>query len=364
MAMTGRLPKTVLWLVPLALVAALALASCGPARPAEKEKVTVGYIPILICAPIYVALDKGYFEQEGLEVTLERLAGGADMLTQTAAGNFDVGTGGIGVAAFNAFAQGLDFKIVAPLHAERPPMTTPLVASKKLMDSGEVKTIQDLRGKKVAINARGAATEYWLDAALRKGGLTINDIQLEAIPFNVAVAALQEGSIAASMLGEPFATQAVQQGIGVILTNDFLEFATPTAVYYNGNFMKERRDVAERFLVAYLKAARDLYGDGWRKEENLRIIEKYTGVQLDVIKASAPPYHDPNGVVNLDDLQRQQEFFKNQGLLTYISDASQRETLQRMGALRSDGLIDVAKMVDNSFVQKAVSKLGQFQAPR
>lgn len=72
------------------------------AAPRELKDVTAGYIPILIDAPFFVGIEKGYFAKEGPNLKLERLAGGADMLVQTAAGNFDIGSGGIGAAVFNA----------------------------------------------------------------------------------------------------------------------------------------------------------------------------------------------------------------------------------------------------------------------
>ena len=88
------------------MLAAASCASTGPAttNPTVPAKLTIGYVPILIYAPFYIAKEKGYFQEAGLDATLEPLAGGADMLIQTAAGNFDVGAGGIGAAVFNAVA--------------------------------------------------------------------------------------------------------------------------------------------------------------------------------------------------------------------------------------------------------------------
>jgi len=324
----------------------LAVVSCSSSRPAttsptEPTKVTAGYVPILIYAPFYIAKDKGYFQEASLDVTLEPLAGGADMLIQTAAGNFDVGAGGIGAAVFNAVAGGTQVRIVAPLHAERPPMTTALVTSKKAYDSGQITKISDLKGKKVAINARGAATEFWLDAALKKGGLTINDIDLIALAFPDIPAALDNGAIAGAMLAEPLTTLSEQKGIVKVLSDDFLNNVQPTAVYFNPRFAAEKRAAGEAFLVAYLRAARDLNGDGWKKPENLAIINKYTRVPNEIIAAARAPYHDPNGTVNITDLQKQQEFFAAQKQLTYTK------------------MLDISSFVDTSFAKKAVQILGK-----
>ncbi len=299
-------------------------AAPGTTRaPKEIKDVTVGYIPILIDAPFFVGIEKGYFRAEGINLKLERLAGGADMLVQTAAGNFSIGSGGIGAAVFNAAGASIKdkkdvpFEIVAPLHSEKPPVTTPMVVSKARFDSGEITKVSDLKGKKVSINARGAATEYWLDRALASGGLAYRDITLMTVPFQDVAAALQNKSIDAAMLGEPFTTLGEDNGLVKVLTEDFINGDQPTGVYWNREWAKKNPDLSEGFLRAYLKAVSDLENGGWQDPAILAILEKYTQVPADVIKRSARPYNDPSGKLNLDSFRKQEAFFRAQGLLTY-----------------------------------------------
>jgi len=162
-------------------------------------------------------------------------------------------------------------RIVAPLHAEKPPLATPLVVGKKAFDEGRIKTIADLKGKKVAINAPGAATEYWLEKALNAGGLTSKDVEVVNIPFQNVAEALDSGAISGAMLGEPFATQGVHDGQVHVLNNSFLDGDQPTAVYYNSDWAAKHPQLAEGFMVAYLKAIRDLERGGWRDPATLAI---------------------------------------------------------------------------------------------
>lgn len=283
--------------------------------------VTMGYIPIMIFAPVFVGIERGYFEEEGIQLDLQRLEGGADMLVQTAAGNFDIGAGGVGVAIFNAAASALKengevpFEIVAPLHSERPPVTTPLVVSKRRYEAGEITSIADLEGKKVSINARGAATEYWLDRALRSGGLTINDIQLTEVGFSDVAAALDNGSIDGAMLGEPLVTLNKDSGLVQVLADDFVDGDQPTAVYWNRGWAEKNPDLAEGFLSAYGKAVQDLNDGGWDDPEIQAIIEQYTQVPADVVARAAHPFEDEE--LNLEGFHAQEAFFRDQGLLTY-----------------------------------------------
>src|SRR5947209_6229763 len=237
------------------LVVALVLAACGGSKSADAPtKLTVGYIPVMVDAPLYIGIEKGYFKQENLDIKLAPLAGGTDIITQTATGNFDVALGGLGVATFNALAKNIGIKVVAPLHSETPPVVTPLVVSKKVYDSGQIRSVADLKGKKVSINAAGSATEYWLARALEKGGLKLSDVQVEYIAFPDVPAALENGAIAAAMLGEPLVTQARDKGQIQVLSDDFISGFFPTIVLYNTKFATDKKTAAQGFMNAYIKA--------------------------------------------------------------------------------------------------------------
>src|SRR5688572_27935181 len=107
-------------------------------------KVRLSYVPMMIFAPLFVANERGYFREEGIEVELSPVQGGSDSVVQLAAGNFDVAVGGAGAGLFNAAQRGVKFTIVAPMHSEKPPLTSPLVISAKRTD--EFKTVADLKG--------------------------------------------------------------------------------------------------------------------------------------------------------------------------------------------------------------------------
>lgn len=312
--------------------------------PAELKKITVGFIPVLIFAPVMLAHDKGYFADHGLDVQLEPLAGGSDMVVLTANGDFDIGLGGTGPAFFNAVDRGIALKLIAPLHFERGKAATPLVVSKKRFDSGEITTPGDLKGKKVAVNARGA-TEYWLDTALRTDGLTIDDIDLQTLPFPDVPAALDSGALDGAMLGEPLVTQAEKKGLVVRLDADFPEDFQPTFVWVNPDFATKTPELATGFMAGMLQGCRDLWGDDWDSDENLAILEQYTKVPPDLIREASRTWCEPNGDIHAEDLNTLQTFFAGRGLLEY------------------DTPLDVEKIIDRSFAEEAVKMIGRFEQP-
>ncbi|RIK54672.1 MAG: hypothetical protein DCC57_06440 [Chloroflexi bacterium] len=321
---------------------ATAAASAAPAASSAGDLplVRVGHVPVTIYAPLFIAAEKGYFEEEGMRVELLPVEGGTENVVQVAAGNFDVAGGGIGAGMLNAVARDIEFEIVAPLHTERPPLTSPLVVSKARYDSGELTQVADLAGKKVSTNSKGAATEYWLWRALQQGGLDFPDVEVLGVGFREVAAALESGSLDAGILGEPLTTLAEDQGLVTRLSDDFIDNFTSTVIYYNKDWSAANPELAQGFVKAFIRGARDLNGDAWYDEANLAIIEKYTGVPADVIKRASRSYHDPNGQVPLDDLMELQRFFRAEGQLSYEED------------------IDLSQFVNTSYAEAAVQALG------
>lgn len=290
-------------------------ATNAPAAPAASSTtIRLGYVPVMIYAPLFVAAERGYFSDEGLKVELTPVQGGSDSVVQLAAGNFDAAVGGAGAGLFNAAARGVKFTIVAPMHQERPPVSSPLVISAKR--KGEITSVADLKGKKVSINATGAATEYWLAQALAKGGLTMNDIKLTSVAFRDVPAALDNGSLDAAILGEPLVTINKDKGVVAVLSDDFINGFSSTFLYMGEPLLKQNPDAARGFMRAYLRACRDLQGS-YMNKDIAAIIEKYTKTPADVVMRSAIAQYDPNGRVSTDDLKTLQDYFMQRGELEY-----------------------------------------------
>jgi NitT/TauT family transport system substrate-binding protein len=343
---------------PMGLAAQDSSLNCAPSAPASPvpvadepvslpevevpdgaTEVTFGYIPVSIFAPVFVAYEKGYFAEQGLDVTLEQLPGGSDMVLLTSTGDMDMAIGGIGPAYWNAAEQGLPVEIVAPGHMESNTVASPLMISKKACEDGSITNIADLKGKKVAVNAPGA-TELWLDIALESGGLSIEDVDLQYMSFPDAVVALDSGALDASIIGEPLATKAEQDGLAVRLAPEFaVEGIQPTMIFGNKEWMAENPEAAAGVIAGYLRASRDLT-ENFNDPANLAIIEEYTGVPVDLIAASVKPVYSTDGEINQASLTQLQTFFRERGLLDYDTD------------------LDPATMVNGQYVEDALELVG------
>jgi NitT/TauT family transport system substrate-binding protein len=320
--------------------ASATVVSTSASSPAgDLTTIKVGFVPVTVFAPIFVAQDLGYYAEEGLNVDLEPFPGGSDPVVLTASGQLDAAFVGVGPAFWNGAAQGLPIKIIAPGHAEGDPVATPLMISKKSCDEGTITSVADLKGKKVSVNARGA-TEYWLNAALETGGLTINDIDLQVLPFPDAVAALDSGAVDAAMVGEPLATKAEQDGIAVRLASSFdVQDVQPTAIIGNENWMTEHPDQAEAFVTGYMRASKLLAEGGLNDPTVQAIIEKYTGVPADLVAESVHPVFSADGLIAFDGLSKLQSFFRERDQLEYDTD------------------LDPHTLADETFVMSAMAEI-------
>ena len=280
--------------------------------------VKIGYIPSDSFAVLYLMADR-YLIPGGINVQLVRLPGGAEITTQVATGQLQVGGAGMGAAGFNAVAAKLPLEFIAPLHFG---YFEDYFTVRRATWGTAVKRIADLKGRPVALNTRGAAVEWMLDQVLRRDGITIKDVQVKIMPFPDMVPALESGAVDAAILTEPFPTLAEEKGVAVRpLARPAGAKAVPiTAAFWNAEWAKANGDLAHKVMLGYLKAARDLAADGgrgWGEDRNIDVIVKYTSAKKEVIKKARPHVIDPNLEVDPSTLASMQKLNADLGYLKY-----------------------------------------------
>jgi len=329
-----RVPRAIA--VALLVVLATAPAAWAQAKPTVK----IGYIPTDSFAALFQLADR-HLPAAGINVETVRLAGGSEIVSQVATGQLQLGGAGMGAAGFNAVVSGLPVEYVAPLHSG---YVEDYFVVRKALWGKEVKRIADLKGRAVALNVRGAAVEWILDLALRRDGLTIKDVQVKLMPFPDMVPALESGAVDAAILSEPFPTLAEEKGIALRpLTKAPGAKPVPiTAIFWNKEWAAANPDLANRVMVAYLKAARDLaLGDGWQGDKTLDVILKFTPAKPDVLKKARPHALDANLEMDASVLDSMQKFNAELGYLKY-------KELQPVG-----------KLFNFAYRDRAVQELGR-----
>lgn len=205
-------------------VALVALVGCSPADLADAEtgadvmSVTIqidgGAVPYY--APIYEAVEQGYFADHGLDVELT-YAEGAGILQNVAAGNVDFGFPN-GDSVVTAAANGVDVQVVH---------TTYQQGIGALLFDAETSGITepaDLAGMRVAVTDLGSPNYIQLQAMLESAGLTVDDVEIVTVGSGAIVQALQNGEVDAIAFSRLryFALEAAGFPVGQILSEDYL----------------------------------------------------------------------------------------------------------------------------------------------
>lgn len=306
-------------IVPAIVALLLAAAGCGGGSTAADDgTVVVAQVSSTLFAPLYVAQAKGYFKQAGLKVQLQNVKAGQDAVPLAASGKVDAVVAGFSAGMFNALHSGLDIKIVGSMGASTgDPKASPtaLEVSKKLFDSGKIKSLRDLRGRKVALSGGlGAAGGYQLAAVLRPAGLSIKDIQPVNLGFPDMEAAIANGSVDAALPPAPFTIKMERSGVAVALGVP-PKGTVASGVIYGGQFVG--KPSARKFFSAMVKAAADLAGPGAKSPEILGILAKATGQDLAVLKEIPSYTWSANLAPDTNQLQAQQDAYLKAGLLDY-----------------------------------------------
>jgi NitT/TauT family transport system substrate-binding protein len=335
----------------------LAIAAACSDRAAESVTIRVGIANASSDVGLFIAHKKGYFRAEGLNVSFVPFDSGARMVAPLGAGQLDVGAGSPSAGLYNAVVRGIPIKIVADKGSTPKGYGyQPLLVRKDLVDSGRYKSLEDLKGMKIAGSAPGSASTSTLNEALKRAGLKYSDVERVFLAFPQHVLALQNKAVDAALTTEPSATEAIQRGVAVKVIGDDEIYPDHqlAVILYGGQFIKEQPDAGRRFMRAYLRAVRD-YNDalvggriaGPNADEIISILTEYTPIKDPAIYRDISAQGcNPDGAVNEASLEIDLQFYKDEGHI--------------------QGSVTVQQAVDHSFVQAALKELGPYKpkAPR
>jgi NitT/TauT family transport system substrate-binding protein len=333
-----------------ALAMAVLLSAAAQAHAQELKTVKIGVVNLSTDVAFYIAEKRGYFKAEGLKADFAYFDSGAKMVLPLGTGDLDAGGGAASAGLYNAVERGIELRIVADKGMSVDGYDfKALVVRKDLVDSGAFKSLADLKGKKVAVVAKGAADESVLHQALLKGGLKDTDIDRVYIPFSQQLVTLSNKGIDAAIAGEPDITHMLRAGVAVRFAGLSKFYPHEAAqVLYSGKFSQDR-PTGVKFLKAYLRAVRDydralqnggMSGPG--ADEIIAMLGEMTGVKdLTIFRDAVPPYMEPNGVFNMTTLQTDLDYFKELGLV------------------KKD--VSLARVIDRTFAEAAVAELGPYR---
>jgi NitT/TauT family transport system substrate-binding protein len=245
------------------LAAALALASAGcgdddsaggNGASAGPTEITVGTLPIANAAPMYLGMEKGFFEAENLTIKPQVGEGGAALIPSLLSGDAQFAFVGV-IPAITAVAQEVPIKVVTSsddaARTEKDDWQT-LVVPK----GSPIKGVEDLPGQTIAVNALRGLAEVVISRSLEKQGVDYREVKLLEVPFPEMPAALSEKRVDAALLTEPFLSAVLAEG-GMQIDAPSVETlpSFPNGVYVAAEqYIAENGDVVDRFSRAMNKS--------------------------------------------------------------------------------------------------------------
>jgi NitT/TauT family transport system substrate-binding protein len=334
------------------LVTALALAAVfGATGRVHAQELTIGTIGASSDAPLFIADAKGYYAEQGLKVTFVRFDSAAKMIPSLGSGEVDVGSGATSAGLYNAYARGIPIKIVSDKarNAKGYGFQAIMVRT-DLIDGGQVKSLKDFKGLKVAMSANGNSENAIVNYALVQNGLSYGDIDPVFLGFPNQIAAYANKAIDASLTVEPTVTEVIKLGTAkklIGIDEVFPDYQT-AVIFYGPKFAQEQPDNARKFMVALVKAIR-FYDDalkdghiaGANADEVIKILTQYSFIKDPAVhRAIVSQAIDPDGQLNMPSLQMAWQFFKD--------------------TKQIDGSVKVGDVVDLSYVHAASKALGPY----
>jgi NitT/TauT family transport system substrate-binding protein len=307
----------------LALLATGCASANGSAAPSglEKTNLLVAAVPAADSAGVYIAEQDGLFAAEGLHVKIELAVSSATVISQQLAGKIDVTAGAYPSYISADAVDHDDFEILAAGSIMQPRNQMIMVPA-----GSPIQTIQDLKGKTIAINAKNNILQMLVSALLRDNGMSPKEVRFTEVPFPFIAQALQAHEylgvhIDAASIPEPFVTGAEEQFGAQPLADEDGGAAQNLPI---SGFVVTRTWAAKypRTAVAFLKALQEAQRIA---DTNPKAVEKALEKYSDVSATQAAVMAVPTFPLNTDSalIQRVADLMTQFGFLPGKYDVDQ-----------------------------------------
>ena len=307
----------------------LVLTSCGGGEEAPAEgddaaqdggltQVSVGVIPIVDVAPIYLGAQEGIFEEHGLELDLTLAQGGAAIIPAVQSGDFDFGFSNITSLVIGQ-SQGLPLQLVAP-----GPQTTGNVgedfSSLLVPEDSDAETIADLEGQSVAVNTLNNINDTVLKEGLNQAGGDPEAMNLVEVAFPDMGGQLESGNVDAIMAVEPFATLAKDAGAREIYSPyaEPIEDLMIAGYFASTDKVEEDPELVDAFVAA-MKESQQYAEDN--PDEAKAILPDYSEIDPEIIDSLNMPRFPQE--INVESTERIIELSEQTGLIDEAIDVNE-----------------------------------------
>jgi NitT/TauT family transport system substrate-binding protein len=315
--------RRLLLLLPLIALAAVGARGAGQAQVAQAaQAIRIGALRLPSSGPIFIAVERGYFRDEGLTPEIKWFDAAAALPVAVVSGDLDVGITGLTAAAFNLAARG-GIKVIASQVREEPGFRlNAFLATRRAYDGGFT-SLRQAAGRRIGITTFGSTFHYNFGLIARKYGFPLSRITF--VPLQTLQnlqAALAGGQIDGALL--PAAQSRQLEASGAVRIIAWASNEEPWqlgAVFTRPRTIQTQRPMIERFVRAYQKGARaynqafntrDAAGRvvrGRDHDELMAIVARYTKLPAAQLQ-DAMPFIDADARIDVGSLYSQLRFWQ------------------------------------------------------
>jgi NitT/TauT family transport system substrate-binding protein len=315
-----------------ATLSIVGLAVSVVAHAEEPMKATIGVLRLSSSAPVFIAQDKGYFRDAGLNVELKFFDAAQPIAVAVTAGDVDFGVTAFTAGLYNLAGKGT-LKVIGGMSREKAGY--PLIgyfASPKAYDAG-LKSPKDLAGKRVAVTQVGSSFHYSIGLLADKYGFKLSDVRIVPLQsLSNAAAALKGETVDAALLPVSTARKLMDDGGAKLL--GWVGDETPWqlgAVFASPKTLANKALVT-KVLAALERADREYHDvilaavrDGKAPIDDktkplLEIIAKYTNLPVEQVVGNCA-YIDPDGKLDVKNVDNQIRWLQGEGFVDKGFDA-------------------------------------------
>jgi len=289
-------------------------------RPPKRESIRVVAIPYISFAPIFVALEEGFFADEGLDVELYPVSRSDAAIPLLIQGDIDVVPAAIMPSFFNVISRGADMRIVAGkgFHDTNACPYNGIMVRRSLLETGQVGSVADIRGKTVSVD-RSAPFYFGFGLWLKQGHVTLDEVTVIDLPAPARLEAFRSGTLDLAYATEPWITRIENDGSAQLwkMASELLPNYQYGHILFGKNLLFERPGAGEKFMVAYLRAVRQL-NSGGRSPRNIQILAKHTGLDERFLEEVCWPVIRNDARVQPESLEAFQTWAMEEGLISEV----------------------------------------------
>ena len=260
--------------------------AASPADGGRTTQVTVGIIPIIDVAPLYLGQQKGFFADRGIELKTVTAQGGAAIIPGVVSGQFQFGFSNT-TSLMIAQTKGVPVKSVVNGAASNGKVGADVTGVLVKKDSS-IKSAKDLAGHTVAVNTLQNIGSTTVRESVRKAGGDPDKVKFVEIPFDQMPAALDGGRVDAAWMGDPAKSIAEQQGARIV-ASPFAETdpKLTVATYFTSTQITQRNpELVKKFTEAMTES---LKYASQHPDEARQILTTYTKIDAGLLDTLTLP---------------------------------------------------------------------------